>query len=109
MQKDDYFKDFNWPSHIALPKPGQSIDDDDCPYTTLFNATVQQMAIFLLHEPAYVDEKTRKKLAQMVNFARAKGKPDDNFFEAIGISHEDVENWRAIPPSELTEPEDMPN
>ena len=106
MQEDDYFKDFNWPAHIALPKPGQSIDDDDCPYTTLFNATVQQMTVFLLREPAYVDEKTRRKLCQMVNYARGKAKPDDNFFEAIGISPDDVEEWRAIPDSELTDPED---
>ncbi len=105
--KDEYFKDVKWPSYIALPKPGQSIDDDDCLWTTLFNATVQQMTIFLLHEPAYVDETTRKKLAQMVNFARAKAKPDDNFFEAIGVSPDDVEKWRTIPHSELTEPEDV--
>ncbi len=105
MSKDDYFKDFNWPSHIALPKPGQSIDDGACPYISLFNATVRQMTIFLLHEPAYVDETTRKKLAQMVNFARAKAKPDDNFFEAIGIPPDDVKKWRTIPHSELTEPE----
>ncbi len=106
MMKDEYFKDFDWPAYIALPKPGQSIDDGDCPYTKLFNATVQQMTVFLLHEPAYVDEKTRRKLCQMVNYARAKAKPDDNFFEAIGISPDDVEEWRAIPDSELTEPED---
>ena len=103
---DDYFKDFKWPSHIALPKPGQSIDDDDCKWTSLFNVTVQEMTIFLLCEPPFVDEKTRKKLAQMVNFARTKGKPDDNLFEAIGVSPDDVEELRAIQHSELTEPED---
>ncbi len=53
------------------------------------------------------DENTRGKLCQMVNYARAKGKPGDNFFEAIGVSPDDVEEWRAIPDSELTEPEDM--
>ena len=107
MMKDEYFKDFKPPRFIALPKPGQSIDDDDCLWTSLFNATVREMTIFLLHEPAYVDEKTREKLAQMVNLARAKAKAGDNFFEALGCSPGDVEKWRTIPYSELTEPEDM--
>ena len=107
--KDEYFEDVEWPSYIALPKPGQSIDDDDCLWTSLFNATVQQMTIFLLREPPFVDETTRKKLAQMVNFARAKAKPDDNFLEAIGVPHDDVEKLRTIPHSELTEPEDNEN
>ncbi len=88
MSKDDYLDDVQWPVWVAVPKPGQSIDDDDCPHWSLFNATVQQMTTFLLHEPSYVDKTTREKLAQMVNYARAKAKPDDNFLESIGVPRE---------------------
>ena len=94
MSKDDHLDDVQWPKFIALPKLGQSIDDDDCLHTSLFNATVQQMTIFLLHEPAHVGESTRKKLAQMVNYARAKAKPDDNFLESIGIPPDNIEKIR---------------
>ncbi len=94
--KDEYFKDVKWPSYIALPKPGQSIDDDDCPHYPLFNATVQHMTTFLLHEPQFVDETTRKKLARMVNYARDKAKPDDNFLESIGMPPEAVEKLRTM-------------
>ena len=38
------------------------------------------------------DEK--KKLAQMVNFARAKAKPDDNFLESIGVPPDAIEAMR---------------
>ena len=94
MLKDDYLSDVQWPSFIAMPKPGQSIDDDDCLWTSLFNATVQQMTIFLLHEPQFVDETTRKKLTRMVNYARDKAKPDDNFLESIGFSPDNIEKAR---------------
>ena len=56
--KDDYLDDIQWPRFIAVPPPGQSIDDDDCPHYSLANATVQHMTTFLLHEPPYVDKTT---------------------------------------------------
>ena len=93
--------DANLPSCIALPKPGQSIDDDDCQWLSVFLATVQQMTIFLLHEPAHIDKESRERLAQLVNYARLKAKPDDNFFEALGVPHANMEVMRARKEEEL--------
>ena len=95
MPKDDYLADIQWQRFVAVPKPGQSIDDDDCPHASLLNATVRDMTTFLLHEPPYVDKTTREKLAQLVNYARAKAKPDDNFLESIGIPPDALEKLRA--------------
>ncbi len=91
MSEDNYLDDVQWPAWIAVPKPGQSIDADDCLHVSLFKATVQHMTVFLLHEPPHLDKTTQEELAKLVNYARARAKPGDNFFEALGVDPAAVE------------------
>ncbi len=94
MSEDNYLEDIQWPAWIAVPKPGQSIDADDCLHVSTFKATVQQMTTFLLHEPPHVDKTTLEKLSQLVNYARAKAKPGDNFLEALGMDPAAIEQMQ---------------
>ena len=94
MSEDNYLDDFQWPAWIAVPKPGQSIDDEDCLHVSLLNATVQQMTTFLLHEPPHLDKTTWEKLTLMVNHVRAEASPEDNFLETLGMDPAVVEELR---------------
>jgi len=73
------------PRFIAVPKPGQSADDDDCPHVFVTHATVQDMTVFLLQEPPDIPPEKLTSLTQFLNLARLRGKPTDNFFQALGI------------------------
>ena len=81
------------PRFIAVPKPGQTLDSIDCPYMFVTRATVRDMTVFLLNEPDWVPPKCRETLCQMVNYARLKGDPSENFWEANGFSPEWVEEF----------------
>ncbi len=94
MSEDLNWDDINWPQYVAVPKPGQTIDDSDCSYVFICDATVQQMTIFLLHEPDYVDKASRVMLTQLVNVARARAGPDHNFLETLGFEPAAIDELR---------------
>ncbi len=81
------------PKFIAVPKPGQTFDDIRCPHVLITRATVRDMTVFLLNVPDWVPPKCRETLSQMVNYARLKGDPTDNFWEANGFSSEEVREF----------------
>ena len=85
--------DADLPNCLAIPKPGQSVDDDDCPHVWLFKATVRDMTVFVLNAPPHADNAVRILRNRLVNLARLKAKPGDNFFEALGVSHADMEEF----------------
>ncbi len=76
------------PYFIAVPKPDQSPGDDECPHVNITRATVQDMTIFLVNDPDSVPPKCRQTLRRMVNYARLKGMPTDNFWLANGVKLE---------------------
>jgi hypothetical protein len=87
--------DADLPNCLAIPKPGQSVDDDDCLHVWLFKATVRDMTVFVLNAPPHEDKAVRDFRNRLVNLTRLKAKPGDNFFEVLGVPHASMEELYA--------------
>ncbi len=88
--------DAELPNSIPCPKPGQSVDDDDCLHIWLLKATVRDMTVFALNAAPHADNAVRNLRNKLVNYARLKAKPGDNFFKALGVPHADMEELYAM-------------
>ena len=67
--------DAELPNSIPCPKPGQSVDDDDCLHIWLLKATVRDMTVFALNAAPHADNAVRNLRNKLVNYARLKAKP----------------------------------
>jgi hypothetical protein len=93
---EDVWDEIKWPRFVPVPKPGQSIEDDECGWVSFDKATISDIETFLAAEPDWTQKPewrtplTIRALTLIVDHAKQqKVGPDVKLLPLLGMIKEE--------------------